>query len=224
MTADTIYLEKDPTLATYAAQCWLKTGGFYTGKLDNWAGPKTDDALALLRADLFPAGTHAPGRQVSKDGIALIQHFESCLTLTKDGRFAAYPDAGYGWEVATVGWGTVRYPNGEKVRKGDIISQTRADEYLAWEVAEKSAAVTDLLKVEVSDDAFAALVCFTYNVGIDALKNSTLLALINRGRISEAADEFPKWNKSSGKVLAGLTRRRVSERNLFLGKRPFLVA
>ena len=31
-----------------------------------------------------------------------------------------------------------------------------------------------------------------------------------------AASEFKKWNKAAGKVLAGLTRRREAERQLFL--------
>jgi GH24 family phage-related lysozyme (muramidase) len=38
----------------------------------------------------------------------------------------------------------------------------------------------------------------------------------NRGDISGAAAEFPKWNKGGGRVLPGLTRRRLEEQALFL--------
>jgi len=31
-----------------------------------------------------------------------------------------------------------------------------------------------------------------------------------------AADEFLKWNRAGGKVLAGLTNRRKAERDMFL--------
>jgi lysozyme len=38
----------------------------------------------------------------------------------------------------------------------------------------------------------------------------------NRGDYDGAANEFLKWNKSNGKVLPGLVRRREAERVLFL--------
>ncbi|MCD9436513.1 lysozyme, partial [Klebsiella pneumoniae] len=48
------------------------------------------------------------------------------------------------------------------------------------------------------------------------LSTSTLLKKLNAGDIKGAADEFLRWNKSGGKVLNGLTRRREAERALFL--------
>ncbi|MDB6076878.1 MAG: putative lysozyme, partial [Akkermansiaceae bacterium] len=39
-----------------------------------------------------------------------------------------------------------------------------------------------------------------------------------------AAEQFLRWDHAGGKVLAGLTRRRKSERNLFLSKQPFIIA
>ena len=38
--------------------------------------------------------------------------------------------------------------------------------------------------------------------------NSTL---INQGKIAEAQPQFLRWNKAEGKVLKGLTRRRLAE-------------
>lgn len=34
--------------------------------------------------------------------------------------------------------------------------------------------------------------------------------------MDEAALEFPKWNKSKGKILGGLIKRRAQEMELFL--------
>lgn len=206
---------------TFLIQIGLKSLGFDPGVIDGLPGRKTDIAYTAWLDSMRPKT--APSVEVSDRGIALIKHFESCLKPLGDGRFTSYADPGYGWELATIGWGTVKYPNGNNVHKGDIITQAQADEYFVWEVNEKAIGVAELLKVPVNLDQFAALVSFSYNVGLGALKGSTLLKYLNQGDYSAASGEFLKWNKSNGQVLRGLTRRRESERNLFLGKTPFIV-
>jgi len=63
---------------------------------------------------------------------------------------------------------------------------------------------------------FDALVSFSFNLGLGALQSSTLRMKYNRGDVQGAADEFVKWNKSGGRILPGLTRRRLEEQALFL--------
>jgi lysozyme len=182
--------------------------------------------LAVLRKSPAPACLPAPPSmtpEISSDGIALIKHFESCLKPTGDGRFEAYADPAHGWAVPTIGWGTIAYEDGRKVKRGDIITQARADELLTWEVRQKSRAVQRLVTVPLNSDQFGALVSFAYNLGEGNLGRSTLLKKLNAGDYGGAADEFPKWNRAAGQVLRGLTRRRESERRLFLGLRPFIV-
>jgi GH24 family phage-related lysozyme (muramidase) len=169
-----------------------------------------------------PAKPSSPG-PISQDGIDLIKHFESCLKPVGDGMFEAYADPAHGWKVPTIGWGTIQYPNGKMVKQGDRITQAQADEYLAWEIGEKTLGVLKLVKVEINDDQLAALVSFAYNLGTGALAGSTLLEKLNAGDYAGAAEEFPRWNKAGGRTLLGLTRRRLSERKLFLSKRPFIV-
>jgi GH24 family phage-related lysozyme (muramidase) len=82
--------------------------------------------------------------------------------------------------------------------------------------------------VKLVQDEFDALVAFTFNVGRDGFKSSTLLKKINENkyRTGEAKArktamdaieaEFLRWNKSGGAVVHGLTTRRQSEANLFL--------
>lgn len=163
-----------------------------------------------------------PPPVVSQRGIECIKHFESCLEPVGNGTFRAYPDPAHGWKVPTIGWGTIQYPNGQKVRQGDVITQERADELLAWEVIEKAEGVRRLVKVPLNSDQFAALVSFAYNVGLGNLGDSTLLKWLNAGSYNKAADQFLKWTRAGGKVLPGLVRRRKSERNLFLGKPDFI--
>ncbi len=65
---------------------------------------------------------------------------------------------------------------------------------------------------------FSAIVSFTFNVGCDKFKKSTLLSKLNKNDISGAAAEFAKYNKDGGKVQPELTNRRAAERQLFCSK------
>jgi lysozyme len=191
---------------------------------DGKPGDKTADAVASrLGVSFDDDDTLPPSIEVNQAGLDLIRHFESCLEPTGRGTFRAYPYTAHGWAVPTIGWGTIKYPDGSKVKKGDVISQTRANELLAWEVGEKARGVRKLLKIQVNPDQFAALVSFAYNCGLANLAKSTLLKCVNAGAFAQAADEFLKWDKAGGRVLAGLTRRRKSERRLFLSVHPALI-
>lgn len=183
--------------------------------LFGWIGKKSDPLPVVPPG---PAGPDVPAR-----ALECIQHFESCLNPIGNGRFAAYPDPAHGWRVPTIGWGTIAYEDGTKVQRGDIIDQSRADELLVWESAEKAAGVLRLVKVPLDQDQFAALISFAYNVGLGNLASSTLLRKLNAKDYRGAANEFPRWNKAGGSILAGLVRRRASERRLFLGEESFIV-
>jgi GH24 family phage-related lysozyme (muramidase) len=74
--------------------------------------------------------------------------------------------------------------------------------------------------VELSDRQLSALVSLAFNVGVDFVKNSTLIEKLNAGDYNGAANEFLRWDKAniegSYVQLPGLTRRRQAERQLFL--------
>lgn len=75
----------------------------------------------------------------------------------------------------------------------------------------------DSLHIPLKSYEHDALVSFSYNVGFEALKDSTLLELIKSKVSPVRIDiEFRRWNKGGGKVLAGLTARRESESLLFI--------
>lgn len=149
--------------------------------------------------------------KTSPAGVALIQRFESL-------ELRAYQCAAGVW---TIGWGHT----GPDVYRGLCITRARADELLAQDLARFERDVLQLVKVPLTQHQFDALVSFAFNVGSDidadtiaeGLGDSTLLRKLNAGDYAGAADEFPKWNKSRGQVLAGLVRRRAAERELFMG-------
>ena len=141
----------------------------------------------------------------SESCYSIIKQFEGC-------KLKAYKDPVGIW---TIGFGTIIYPDGAKVKEGDSITIDRADFLLKWQVLTKSGTVESLVK-NVNQNQFDSLVSFAYNVGTGALKKSTLLKklLINPNDPS-IEKEFLKWNKAGGKELAGLTKRRQAEADLY---------
>ena len=118
--------------------------------------------------------------------------------------------------VPTIGYGSTYYEDGRPVKLGDAITQERADQLFEAIAEDFAKRVRSLLKVALNENQFSALVSFTYNVGVANLKKSTLLKKVNINPLDQTiTDEFLKWNKAGGKVLAGLTRRREQEAKLY---------
>lgn len=147
--------------------------------------------------------------KVNDKGLDLIKRFEGC-------KLEAYLDP---IKIPTIGFGATFYENGTKVKIGDKITKERASELLEWHVSQFAIRVKDLIKVSINDNQFASLVSFAYNCGIGNLKISTLLKKVNANPFDTTIrDEFKKWNRAGGKVLAGLTTRRNAEADLYFSK------
>lgn len=142
--------------------------------------------------------------KISNTGINLIKGFE-------DLRLKAYDD---GVGVWTIGYGTTSI-NGVKVKKGDTCTAEQAKAYMAQDLKKFESAVNTAVKVPLNQNQFDALVSLTYNIGIGAFKDSTLLKKLNAKDFKGAAAQFDRWNKGGGKVMQGLVNRRAKERNLF---------
>jgi lysozyme len=162
--------------------------------------------------------------EINQAGLDLIKSFEGI----PDGdpatvRIDPYLDPVGIW---TIGWGHAisvdgRFLRGKDNRKAvkDLypggITLEQAERLLRGDLLDTCRDVASLVKVPVSDNQFAALVSFCFNLGQGNLARSTLLKKLNAKDYAGAAAEFGKWNKASGKVLAGLTRRREAEAELF---------
>lgn len=133
--------------------------------------------------------------KTSDRGIALIKSFEGC-------RLTAY--------LCPNGVWTIGYGHTAGVSNGQVITQEQAESFLKSDLDkyEKYVIATGL---KLNQNQFDALVSFTYNCGAGNLKK-----LIANRTLSEIAEAMLLYNKSNGKALAGLTRRRHAERELFL--------
>lgn len=115
--------------------------------------------------------------------------------------------------VATIGLGSTRYLDGTPVTLRDepITKEqalTLAEEQVRREYVP---AVLRLCPVVDTPERLAALTDFAYNVGIDALRGSTLRRRVNAHRWDDVPRELMKWIYATGKPLLGLRRRREAE-------------
>lgn len=119
--------------------------------------------------------------------------------------------------VPTIGFGSTYYEDGHKVKLTDpSISEAEASSLLEALLVSYEKAVDSYCVDTINQHQFDALVCFAYNCGTTALKNSTLLKLVNKNpNEPKIADEFKKWNRGGGRVIAGLTKRREEEAKLY---------
>lgn len=121
--------------------------------------------------------------------------------------------------VPTIGYGSTRYENGQRVKLSDpAITEARAESLLRVTLREYEQAVDAVTRDDVNQNQFDALVSFAYNLGVQALKGSTLLKRVNANPADPAiAKEFSKWVNANGKKMAGLVRRREAEAKLYFG-------
>lgn len=176
-----------------------------------WFRPKKVVDTPIVRTQPTIVGT----RQINDEGLELIKEFEGFYPK-------AYKCPAGVW---TIGIGTIHYPNGESVKRGDTCTLEQAKKYLDFELDSKELIIDNFLKnlcIDVTDNQFSALVSFAYNLGtgiVTRRKYSLGRALI-ADDMQTAADAILLYNKArvKGKLkkLRGLVRRREAERKLFL--------
>ena len=136
--------------------------------------------------------------KLSQEGIDLIKKYEGCrLTAYKPVPTEKYYTIGYG-----------HY--GPDVPAGATITQAEAINLLKGDLVRFENAVNTTGRTWTQPQ-FDALVSFSYNCG-----SGNLRKLIDGRTPAQIADALLSYNKGGGKALAGLTRRRQEERQMFL--------
>ena len=140
--------------------------------------------------------------KIGPAGIALIQSYERC-------KLQAYlPTPDDKW---TIGWGHT----GPHIGEGLVWTQEEADAVFLRDIEWVQDCLDAHIHVPITQHETDALASLIFNIGCTAFKGSTLLRLLNQSDFDGAAAQFPRWDKQAGKTLAGLTKRRQAERDLF---------
>lgn len=139
-------------------------------------------------------------QRISDAGLEFIMQAEGC-------RLEAYRDS---VGVLTIGYGHTRL-----VADGDRITQDEATALLREDLGKVYTCIGACVTLPLTQGQFDALCSFAFNLGCGALKGSTLLKMLNSGDYSGAEQQFQRWNKAGGSVLAGLTKRRAGEAQMF---------
>lgn len=144
---------------------------------------------------------------ISDAGYSIIRTFEGF-------KEQAYLDVGGVW---TIGFGTIRYPNGVKVKKGDRCTMAQANEWLIQDCGWVDACLDRTISsnVKINQNQFDALASLVYNIGETNFSNSTLLRTLNHGDIKGATKHFESWIYVKGEKSQGLLNRRLKEKALF---------
>lgn len=146
--------------------------------------------------------------KIGEKGLALIKKFEGC-------KLESYKCPAGVW---TIGIGSTRYANGSPVKANQALPSEAAALHILAQTLSPYEHAVNAIGVELTQNEYDALVCLCYNIGSRNLVSSTLVKMLKAGNNkADVAKQFLRWNKAAGKELAGLTRRRNAEAELFLG-------
>jgi len=153
--------------------------------------------------------------KVGAAALALVLGF--IATQEGDGPVKATPSgAVHVAYVDAVGIPTICHGHTADVKLGDTASPEQCKQWALEDLKTADTAVSRLVTVDITDMQRVALWSFIYNVGSGNFASSTMLKLINTGKHCAAAKQFLRWDKAKGKVLRGLIKRRIAERDIFL--------
>jgi GH24 family phage-related lysozyme (muramidase) len=216
-------------------QTALQTLGYPAGSADGILGPSTRAAWAQFKHDVsagqpdeigpgsvktlqekLDQAAAGGGSGVPRQAVAIVKNYEGL-------RLQAYDD---GVGVWTIGYGTIRYPNGQPVKRGDSITQAQAETYLQNDIqgyAKKLAATVPFWN-QMNADQHAALISFAYNLG-PGFYGSGGFETISRDLRNKDWSHVPEalllYSNPGSNVHAGLLARRKAEGLLWRGQGPF---
>ncbi len=139
----------------------------------------------------------------------LIKPFEGYHKKLPDGGCKAYPDPGTGGKPWTIGWGCT----GPHINPDTVWTMEQAETELRKEVMHFAYGLLKLSPslARATPIRFAVMISFAFNCGLGNYRISTLKRCVDRGDWEGAKEQIVRWNKAAGRVLPGLTRRRLAE-------------
>jgi GH24 family phage-related lysozyme (muramidase) len=155
-----------------------------------------------------------------------LHNYEPAIKLIKEFEgvhLSAYPDPLHGWDVATIGYGATRYPDGRKVQRGDKITVIDAQELLELEVERIAAKLRASVPhwIDMSGNKQCALLSFAYNLGAGFYGSAgfeTISRCLRERDWAAVPAAMELYRNPGTPVEAGLLRRRRAEGRLWAGE------
>jgi lysozyme len=152
-------------------------------------------------------------RQINDDGLRLISQWEGLY-------LRAYHGAADRPGLLTIGYGHTDAAGPPTVTAGMTVTKDEAEAILRNDLSKCEQSVENMVAVELTDNQFAALVSFVFNVGEGIFGGSTLLRKLNKGDYSSVPTELMKWTRANGVRVQGLANRRAAEAGLWAKGSP----
>lgn len=112
---------------------------------------------------------------------------------------------------------TVGYGHTAAVKEGQTMTHEEAAAQLEKDVKPFEKAVSNAVKVPLTQKQYDALVHLAFNIGTEAFKNSTVVKRLNAGDMEGAKAAWGRFVKAGGKTVKGLVNRREAEISDFFG-------
>ncbi|WPU24984.1 lysozyme [Cedecea neteri] len=153
-------------------------------------------------------------RLLAMSGAGAIAIAGTMLTDLEGVRYTPYYDVA---GVLTVCYGHT----GADIIKTKTYSATECQAMLDKDLVPFARSVERSVKVPTTEYQKAALISFSYNVGVTAFERSSLLRQLNAGNYQAACDGLRQWTYAGGKQWKGLMNRRDVEREVCMwGEKP----
>lgn len=113
----------------------------------------------------------------------------------------------------TAGWGHT----GADVKVGQIYPLDQAKAWWSFDTGALTVGLNKALYgIPTTQGQYDALFSLAYNIGLGALKGSTLFRMHKLSKYAATAAAFLQWDHQAGHVLVGLLKRRTAEQKIYL--------
>lgn len=161
------------------------------------------NARAEMNARAEAKKLAAAPKKLSEGGFKRLQKLEGFSAVASRPIKGDKPTVGYGHTAA--------------VKEGQTMTREEAAAQLEKDVKPFEKAVSNAVKVPLTQKQYDALVHLAFNIGTEAFKNSTVVKRLNAGDMEGAKAAWGRFVKAGGKTVKGLVNRREAEISDFFG-------